>query len=112
MSDKHSVKSAQAILLARIQDAVDLCDKRHKPQFIGFLDEKEQLYTEKITSQMGFKNYMFWGGHTSSERVVFGAFPDYIEPSDNLFPIQTITVTFRTCDQLSHRDFFWVHCCR
>ena len=54
MSDKHSVKSAQAILLARIQDAVDLCDKRHKPQFIGFLDEKEQLYTEKITSQMGF----------------------------------------------------------
>ena len=80
MSDKHSVKSAQAILLARIQDAVDLCDKRHKPQFIGFLDEKEQLYTEKITSQMGFKNYMFWGGHTSSERVVFGAFPDYIEP--------------------------------
>ena len=41
MSDKHSVKSAQAILLARIQDAVDLCDKRHKPQFIGFLDEKE-----------------------------------------------------------------------
>ena len=105
MSDKHSVKSAQTILLARIQDAVDLCDKRHKPQFIGFLDEKEQLYTEKITSQMGFKNYMFWGGHTSSERVVFGAFPDYIEPSDNLFPIQTITVTFRTCDQLSHRDF-------
>ena len=66
--------------MARIQDAVDLCDKRHKPQFIGFLDEKEQLYTEKITSQMGFKNYMFWGGHTSSERVVFGAFPDYIEP--------------------------------
>lgn len=92
--------------MARIQDAVDLCDKRHKPQFIGFLDEKEQLYTEKITSQMGFKNYMFWGGHTSSERVVFGAFPDYIEPSDNLFPIQTITVTFRICDQLSHRDFF------
>ena len=64
--------------MARIQDAVDLCDKRPKPQFIGFLDEKEQLYTEKITSQMGFKNYMFWGGHTSSERVVFGAFPDYI----------------------------------
>ena len=27
--------------MARIQDAVDLCDKRHKPQFIGFLDEKE-----------------------------------------------------------------------
>ena len=71
MSDKHSVKSAQAILLARVQDAVDLCDKRHKPQFIGFLDEKEQLYTEKLISQMGFKNYMFWGGHASSERVSF-----------------------------------------
>ena len=85
MSDKHSVKSAQSIFLARVQDAVNLCDKRHKPQFIGFLDEKEQLYTEKLTSQMGFKNYMFWGGHTSSERVVFGAFPDYIEPSVDLF---------------------------
>ena len=70
-----------------------------------FLNEKEQLYTEKLTSQMGFKNYMFWGGHTSSERVVFGAFPDYIEPSVDFFPIQTITATFRTCDQLSHRDF-------
>ena len=63
--------------MARIQDAVDLCDKRHKPQFIGFLDEKEQLYTEKITSQMGFKNYMFWGGHTSSERVVLVRFGLY-----------------------------------
>ena len=40
--------------MARVQDAVNLCEKRHKPQFIGFLDEKEQLYTEKLTSQMGF----------------------------------------------------------
>ena len=105
MSDKHNVKSAQAILLARVRDAVNLCDKRHKPQFIGFLDEKEQLYTEKLALQMGFKNYMFWGGHTSSERVVFGAFPDYIEPNVSFFPIRTITAAFRKCDQLSHRDF-------
>lgn len=105
MSKKHKANSAETMLLARVQDAVDLCGRRHKPQFIGFLDEKEQLYTEKLTSQMGFKNYMLWGGYSASERVVFGAFQDYIEPSSSLFSIRTITASFRTCDQLSHRDF-------
>lgn len=105
MLDKHCAKDEQTILLARLQDAVDLCHKRHKPQFIGFLNESQRLFIEKLTSQIGFKNYMFWGGHAASERVVFGAFPDYIEPNEHAFPIRTITAAFRKCDQLSHRDF-------
>ena len=68
MSDKHHVKSCQAILLARVQDAVNLCDKRHKPQFIGFLDEKEQLYTEKLTHKWALKTICF-GVVTSPQSV-------------------------------------------
>ncbi len=105
MPDKHSGKHTQGLLSARICDAVDLCARRHKPQFIGFLDEREQAYAEKSILQTGFKNYMLWGGYASSERVVFGAFPDYMEPDGSCFPIKAVTASFRSCDQLSHRDF-------
>ncbi len=103
MVDKHSAK--QTMFLARLQDAIDLCNRWHKPQFIGFLDENERLAAEKLTSQIGFKNYMLWGGHAASERVVFGVFPDYMQPEEQTFPIKSFTACFRPCDQLSHRDF-------
>ena len=48
---------------------------------------------------------MFWGGFSEAERVVFGAFPDYLQPLEESFPIMGATVAFRKQDALQHRDF-------
>ncbi|HEX3038285.1 MAG TPA: YlmH/Sll1252 family protein [Oscillospiraceae bacterium] len=94
-----------SLLEAKLQDAVQLCISHNRAHFIGFLDEREAEFAKKIMLKSAFKNYMLWGGHDASERVVFGAFPDYMVPDDTAFPIVPITATFRNSDTLSHRDF-------
>ena len=94
-----------SLLEAKLQDAVQLCLFNNRAHFIGFLDEREAEFAKKVMSKSAFKNYMFWGGHDASERVVFGAFPDYMAPEESSFPIMPITATFRNNDTLSHRDF-------
>ena len=97
--------SDDAVLEARLRDAVRLAQSGGHPRFVGFLDERQAAATKKLMLNIIFENYMFWGGHDSSERVVFGAFPDFLEPDAAAFPITAVTAVFRPCDSLSHRDF-------
>jgi len=82
-----------------------LAENGSSPRFVGFLDERQALSAQQIMSYMNYKNYMLYGGHDGAERVVFGAFPDFVEPAGEKFPITAVTASFRSCDNLSHRDF-------
>lgn len=90
-------------LAARIKEAVRRCG--HRPCFVGFLDEREAALARRIAESSGTGNWCFWGGFDDSERVMFGAFPDFMEPDFSAFPLEAITVRFRSCDELTHRDF-------
>lgn len=90
-------------LEARLRDAMR--QSAHRPCFVGFLDEREAALARRLVRSEGFVNGCFWGGYEDSERVMFGAFPDYLEPDPALFPLQAITLRFRPCDSLNHRDF-------
>jgi RNA-binding protein YlmH len=94
-----------AVLEAKLRDAVRLAQSGGCPHFVGFLDERQAVAAQNLMANIVFKNYMLWGGHDDSERVVFGAFPDFIEPDASLFPVTAVTAAFRHCDTLSHRDF-------
>lgn len=98
-------QSADAIFEAKLCDAVRLAQSGAKPRFVGFLDERQALAAQKIMNRLSFKNYMLWGGYDGSERVVFGAFPDFAEPNTESFPIAAVTASYRACDTLTHRDF-------
>ena len=75
----------------------------NKPQFLGFLSEEEAALAK---NQLGsLSGLMFFGGYEDADRVYLGAFPENITPSEKAFPIASITVTYRTQDVLSHRDF-------
>ncbi|CAB1248657.1 MAG: YlmH/Sll1252 family protein [Oscillospiraceae bacterium] len=97
--------SGDAVLLAKIKDAVALSQQRGYAHFVGFLDERAAAVSRQYMESTYFKNYMLWGGFAEAERVVFGAFPDFLEPSPEAFPISAVTASFRQCDSLSHRDF-------
>ena len=90
-------------LSARIEDAIRRSSKC--ACFVGFLDERETALAREIVNRERFSNGLFWGGFEDSERVVFGALPEYQEPDPEAFPIMGITVSFRSQDTLTHRDF-------
>lgn len=96
---------SKSILEARLQDAVKGARDYSRTSFIGFLTEEEAAFAKSLMNQMHFENYMLWGGYPNSERVVFGSFPDYMEPDSACFPVAAITATYRRCDVLRHQDF-------
>ncbi len=90
------------ILAARIDDAVRL--SRKSAHFVGFLDPAERLDVESYL--VGKKTeYLTWGGYPDAERCFIGFFPDYIDPSEDLFPLVAVTVKFDKRYELDHRDF-------
>ncbi len=96
-------KQDDGVLEAKLGDAVRLAQSR--PRFVGFLDERQAVLVQNLMEHIPFKNYMLWGGYDGSERVVFGAFPDFQQPDASAFPVVPITALYRSADTLSHRDF-------
>lgn len=97
--------SDDALLKARLTDAVALSRARKNPQFVGFLSEREGLLAERLIKSMHWEDTLFWGGYEGAERLCFGAFPDFMGPDAASFPVDALTVTFRAQDKLTHRDF-------
>ena len=90
------------LLLAKLRDAARTGGRR--PCFLGFLDESEAAFCRDFLRKepMG---HLLWGGYDGAERVMAGFFPDYMEPSEEDFPIAALTFGYRPGDKLSHRDF-------
>lgn len=89
------------LLTARICDLKELCHKSNSPKFIGFLTPQE---TAVVLKQFNVgDSYVISGGYDNAERVMLGILPDWCD--DPVFPIKAITITYRTCDKLLHRDF-------
>ena len=89
-------------LSARIDDAIRL--SRRAPHFVGFLDPAERLDVESyLVSKKA--EYLIFGGYPDAERCFIGFFPDYLDPSEDLFPLTAITIKFDKRFELSHRDF-------
>lgn len=97
--------SEGGILEARLRDAVRIAERKKRPHFVGFLDERGAALAKGLMRTLQFENYMLWGGFSGSERVVFGAFPEYMEPAETYFPVEAVTASYRKNDSLTHRDF-------
>ena len=91
------------LLLRKLEDA--LRQARHRPSFLGFLDESQAAQCREALSRRKGGGWLFWGGHEDAERVMLGFFPDYMDPDPAAFPIAAVTLTYRKEDALRHRDF-------
>lgn len=90
------------LLSAKLHDCVRAAQRR--PCYLGFLDESEAAFCRDFLSGVPAA-YMMWGGYNGAERVMAGFFPDYVEPSEDSFPLTALTLTYRAEDRLGHRDF-------
>lgn len=100
-----SANMDDALLRARVEDAVRLSEQRSCPRFVGFLDERQRQTAQTVLRAVGCVNARFFGGHDEAERTLLGVFPSFMEPEDSLFPLTAVGFAFRKGVSLSHRDF-------
>lgn len=87
---------------ARVRDTFEICKRTEAPRFFGFLNEEEAATAEAVLKRAKAR-FCFWGGFEGSSRTVLCCFPNWCENPE--FHISAISVSFRVCDRLSHRDF-------
>ncbi len=97
--------SEDSLLLARVEDAVRLCEKHSYPHFVGFVDERQRALITAAFRHIPDMISLFWGGYEQAERTVFGVFPSFMEADTALFPLVALECTYRETASLSHRDF-------
>ena len=92
------------MLIARVGDLFDLCEKRGEAQFSSFLDGGEIAVIE---DEFGVypRGAMLFGGYEGAERKMLGVFPEWEEPSHETFPISVIRFNAPKFRSLSHRDY-------
>lgn len=89
------------LLHARINDLATLCDKTNAPKFLGFLNPTQAALAQK---QLGNNvKHSFYGGYNTAERTILCFMPNWCEAP--VFPITALTISYRKCDKLAHRDF-------
>ena len=93
------------ILVSKVNDLFRLCEKYSSERFLGFLDGGQlALIEDNITFPYGF-NVMLFGGYSEAEKKILGVFPDWSEPSENLFPISVLRIKSSFSGGLTHRDY-------
>lgn len=90
-------------LCSKIDDGIELCQRRHKPYFFSFMSETKQYQAQQHLKSVCFENYLFFGGYKNSERKILGLFYDSLD--EDSFPLSALEFSFRRCDKLTHRDF-------
>ncbi|MBR3300839.1 MAG: RNA-binding protein [Clostridia bacterium] len=90
------------LLTARLDDLIDSCDRTRRPQFLGFLSEKEAALAKERFARVS-QRFEFFGGYDGALRTVLGVIPEGF--SDVSFPIVPLSFVYRKQDALSHRDF-------
>lgn len=90
------------LLLARTKDSLIAAFRTERPSFLGFLSVEEAAFVKNFLDNRNAK-YQLYGGEHNAQRVMLCCLPEW---SDNVyFPITAVTFSYRTADELRHRDF-------
>lgn len=90
------------LLLARVNDALQLSITVNKPKFLGFLSLEESVLVKNFLEKRN-ANYSLYGGFSDSQRKMLCCYPEWLE--NPIFPITALTFTYRAENTLKHRDF-------
>lgn len=93
----------ERLALAKV---LDLADDPRRKAYSDFLDPAKAGKFHELLSKRGINIHMF-GGYASAERKMLGICPEYMELSDDDFPIDVLKLSYnnRFSRELTHRDF-------
>lgn len=64
------------LLISKMIDQMEFCNKRNKIQNTDFLDERQQILLEKVLKLMKAENYIIFGGFEEAERKTIIFYPE------------------------------------
>ncbi|MEY8320423.1 YlmH/Sll1252 family protein [Lachnospiraceae bacterium 46-61] len=105
---QKQLQQQQKFLFAKVLDAAQSSILHHKKTTTDFMDRhKSEIFFENVKSIQNVKAMVF-GGYEQSERRMIAFAPDYMELTEQDFPIQALHITknkkFGQAD-LNHRDY-------
>ncbi|WMJ23112.1 YlmH/Sll1252 family protein [Paludicola sp. MB14-C6] len=103
-SNNLEIAKQDEYLKANISNMVSAAKYKNQVKFTGFLDERQQLIAQQQLSKLRYGNFIFYGGTDNCDRNVLGIFPEDIEASFDMFPIDKIQLSFSNRNEISHRD--------
>lgn len=102
MSDEYDREA----LTARIEDMCSLAEKRRRPVYSAFLNDREQYDAMTFLGKRYGVTAVLWGGNEACVRKMLRVCDDSTELTDGYddYPIYPITLAFRKADKPGHRD--------
>lgn len=94
---------AEQIFCRRVADAAGRCEATGRPQYLGFLDERQQVLAAAQLSKIKWPEHLFFGGYPLAERKVLAVYGDE-PPAEEAFPLCCLRVSCRG-GALTHRDY-------
>ncbi len=105
MAELFRCSDDDKLMLARIYDLVELCEKRHSFVCSSFLNERQRALISAEILPGPDMRFVYWGGFEQAERKVLCVCSEYDVPESSMLPISCVTFRYRSGSRLTHRDF-------
>ena len=103
--DRVAVNAEERLLLGRVWDKYDQCQRKNIPAATAFLSPQEQAAAKRLLAVMGVVDgFVFFGGYDGAERCQLHFLPEWAEGPDEE-AICALRCTWPHQDGLTHRDF-------
>ena len=105
--DRCAHSGEERVLLARVLDKLELCQRRNIPAWTPFLSPGEQAAASDLLRAWGAPRCLAAGGYEGAERNILCFLPDWQEPdflSGPDSPLAALEAAFPGGAALTHRD--------
>ncbi|MCI8486503.1 MAG: hypothetical protein HFJ20_05375 [Clostridia bacterium] len=105
-------KEDERILVAKLLDKIEFCEKRNKIEYTDFLDEYQENILKNVLLILK-KDFISYGGYEKAERKILILYPQKLKYifEENKFNLNTIITVFRLMplkveiQKLNHRAY-------
>lgn len=105
-------KEEERLLVAKLLDKIEFCEKRNKIEYTDFLDEHQENILKNVLYVLK-KDFILYGGYEEAERKILILYPQKLKSifEENKFNLNTIITVFRLLplkeeiQKLNHRAY-------
>lgn len=106
IAKKYARDEEERLLLRRVLDKLEACQRKCIPINSGFLNGHEQaLCRQMLDGAFPGLAYVFDGGYPGAERQVLSFLADWQTPETMERPLCALRASFSKTESLTHRDF-------
>lgn len=92
------------LFFSHIMDLILAVDKHGSVRFSNFLGLHQISLAQNALASQKCRSYLLFGGHDAPERRILGIFPDEDCMFTELFPIETVCVSYPRDAEIAHKD--------